>query len=326
MVKNKSNILVESTQPRPDGKQRKRKQRRIKKKHGISAVKRTAINLVLLAAGIAMICAPVITNYLEYNAYNGAIKEYESSVSMQDRQTLASELDRAYIYNEQIAANRMPSLEDYDSQLAEHGGTMALLRLPKADAVIPIYHSTQAVPEVHGIVQIGPGASSRGSSLPVGGPSTHCYLSNVNSLPSAKLFNLISELDSGDSISLSVCGEELAYEVIEAKTMSVEDASNISIIQGEDQISLVFAPTENDASRYVVIANRSAVATKLYLGEYNTESMQTVMRIVLMNMSIAQGIMFVVGCVVVLFFFLRWITGINDKAPRELGRLVGDTG
>lgn len=322
MAKNSSNILSESSQPRPGI----RRAKRVRKRRGISTFKRTVLNLTVLIIGVALASAPIVTNYLEYKSYDDAIAEYESVVSMEPAEHLSAELDRAYIYNEQIASNRTPSIEDYDSQLSEFGDVMALLRIPKLDIVVPIYHSTYSTEDVHGIVQVGPSGPSRGSSLPVGGPSTHCYLSNVNSLPSAKLFNLISELSAGDSISISVCGEELAYEVITANTMSVEDASNISITQGEDQVSLVFASMENDASRYVVTAHRSAVATKMYLGEYDTGNLQVISRIVIMNMSVPQGIMFVIGCVIIVFFFLRWIMGINDKAPREIGRLVGDAG
>lgn len=328
MAKKESNILNEYTQPQGLSKrdQKRRKKRKIKQRHGLSTAKRTFINILILAAGVFCAFAPPVTNYLEYSAYYDDVKEYESVTSMKPKEELSAQLDRAYIYNEQIAADRTPTVEDYETQLSEDGSVMAMLRIPKMDSVLPIYHSTVPEEEVHGVVQIGPTQTTRGSSLPVGGPSTHCYLSNANDLPSSKIFNLISELSAGDSLSISVCGEELAYEVSEAKTISVEDASAISIIQGEDQISLVFASKENDTSRYVVNAKRSPVATKLYLGDYNAGSWQTIMRIVFMNMSIAQGIMFIVGVIVLAVFLLRAITGINDKAPREVGRLTGDTG
>lgn len=293
----------------------------------INTARRMVLSILAMIVGVALIAAPLATNYFEYRDYDETVSSITRTIADTPEEELVAGLDASYLYNEQFASNRIPSIEEYMELLNLDGnGVMGLLRFPKLDVVLPIYHSTTPAEDVHGVAQIGPDGSSRGSSLPVGGPSTHALISNVNSLPSAKQFASIMELDSGDRINIAICGEELAYEITDTKTVSLAEASNVNIVQGEDHITLVLAEQGNDESRFVVNAQRSQLANNLYLGSYNTESIQSVFRIVVGNMSIPQGIMFVIGCAVVLFFLGRLLAQANDRAPKEMGRLVGDSG
>lgn len=321
MSKRDSSVFIETEQ------ETKKALRKARRRRPVNTVRRTIFLILALIVGMALICAPVITNYLEYAQYNDAVIGYEESSTFFNPNQKEDILNQAYDYNESLSINRFPTIEQYDSALSfDDAGIMGLLRIPKTETVLPIYHSTVQTENVHGIVQLGPSGTSRGSSLPVGGPSTHAYLSNVNALPSSKLFNNISELDSGDTINILVCSDELVYEITSAKTMTTQEASNISIPQGEDLVTMILAPQDDDTSRFVVTAQRSPISTSLYLGSYDTSSFQDKIKVIILNMSVPQGIMFIVGCIVVFFFLARWLVQLSDRAPREIGRLTGDTG
>ena len=72
---------------------------------------------------------------------------------------------------------------------------------------MPIYHGTDNT-----ILQIGVG-HIEGTSLPVGGASTHCAVSGHRGLTSSKLFTDIDQMVEGDTFKLYVLGETLTYEV-----------------------------------------------------------------------------------------------------------------
>ena len=72
---------------------------------------------------------------------------------------------------------------------------------------LPIYHGTD-----DGVLQIAAG-HLEGTSLPVGGASTHAVISAHRGLPSAKLFTNLDQLEVGDTFTITVLDRVLTYEV-----------------------------------------------------------------------------------------------------------------
>lgn len=72
---------------------------------------------------------------------------------------------------------------------------------------LPIYHGTSDEVLTSSIGHL------EGTSLPVGGPGTHCVLSGHRGLPSARLFTDIDQLLEGDIFTITVLNETLTYEV-----------------------------------------------------------------------------------------------------------------
>ena len=76
-----------------------------------------------------------------------------------------------------------------------------------------------------------------GSSLPVGGESTHCVISGHRGLPSARLFTDLDQLSEGDIFTLRVLDETLTYEVDQIHVVEPDDISLLEIVEGEDPVS-----------------------------------------------------------------------------------------
>lgn len=323
--RNISSIILEDEQ-NPSAMSARALKRRQRKP--VNVLRRAIFSVIFALLGIAAMVAPLLTNYLEYEDYANALSGVEAAVASSEPDSLVEDLNSAYRYNEQFAAGRLVGTEEYMSLLDISGPIMGVLRVPKMEMALPIYHSTVPEQDVHGVCQIGPSGDSRGSSLPVGGPSTHAIISNVNSLPSSLQLSLIDALDSGDKLAISICGQEIAYEVYEAKMVGVSEASSADIEQGEDILTLVYAAQNDDESRFVVNAKRLVFAQKdaLYLGSYDVRDFQKMVNIVFFNMSLPQLVIFIVGSAVMLFFVVRFMTSINDRVPKEMGRLSGDSG
>jgi sortase A len=110
---------------------------------------------------------------------------------------------------------------------------MAYVEIPKIDCKLPIYHGTDEE-----VLQVAVGHIP-GSSLPVGGESTHAVISSHRGLPSARLFTDLDQLVEGDVFVIHVLNEDLAYEVDQINIVLPSDLSLLGIQDGKDLCTLV---------------------------------------------------------------------------------------
>ena len=107
------------------------------------------------------------------------------------------------------------------------------VEIPSIDVTLPIYHGTSEE-----VLQAAIG-HIEGSSLPVGGASTHCVISGHRGLPSSRLFTDIDQLSEGDIFTLLVLDEALTYEVDQIRIVEPDDISLLEIKEGENLCTLV---------------------------------------------------------------------------------------
>ena len=115
----------------------------------------------------------------------------------------------------------------------DNSGMMAYIEIPKINCSLPIYHGTE-----ESVLQTSIGHLA-GTSLPVGGDSTHCVLPGHRGLPSAKLFTDLDKLVEGDEFLIRTLDEVLTYEVDQIRVVEPTDLSNLQIINGMDYCTLV---------------------------------------------------------------------------------------
>lgn len=112
-------------------------------------------------------------------------------------------------------------------------GIMGYIEIPSIDVMLPIYHGTSEE-----VLQVAIG-HIEGSSLPIGGESTHSVISGHRGLPSSRLFTDIDQLSEGDTFTLMVLDEVLTYEVDQIRIVEPEDISLLAIEEGQDLCTLV---------------------------------------------------------------------------------------
>lgn len=124
--------------------------------------------------------------------------------------------------------------KEYNSLLnMADGGVMGFIKIPCIDVSLPIYHGTSAE-----ILELGAG-HLQGTSLPIGGESTHSVITGHTGLSSAKLFTDLTELEEGDMFFLHVMGEKLAYKVDQISVILPEEMDKLTIENGKDYCTLV---------------------------------------------------------------------------------------
>lgn len=207
----------------------------MKKKH-IS----TIIIALIFLVGLGFISYPTVSNLWNQAHQSRAIATYSKQVEKLDDSENKKMLKAARKYNKSLLKKSdhwklsKKDKKKYESLLDVSGtGIMGYIEVPKIDCSLPIYHGTD-----EGALQIAIG-HLEGSSLPVGGKSTHCVLSGHRGLPSARLFTDLDQMEEGDIFVLNVLGRKLAYEVDQIKVVLPDEMSDLEIVQGKDLCTLV---------------------------------------------------------------------------------------
>ena len=110
---------------------------------------------------------------------------------------------------------------------------MGIVEIPKIDIKLPIYHTTD-----ENVLKQAAG-HLEGSSLPIGGKSTHAVISAHRGLPSASLFTDLDQLEEGDHFLIHVLNETLCYEVDKISVVKPEETSSLAVEEGKDLVTLL---------------------------------------------------------------------------------------
>ena len=163
---------------------------------------------------------------------------YTATIEDTDKTELTAQREAAEQYNAMLSGATItgggvsaPPLA-YARQLTV-GGVMAYVDIPKINVYLPVQHGTDADTLERAVGHVV------GTSLPVGGSSTHAVLSAHSGLASSKLFSDIDQLAEGDTFYIHVLGEVLAYKVDTINTVLPTDTSLLQIADGKDCVTLV---------------------------------------------------------------------------------------
>ena len=208
----------------------------------------TILVVIVFLAGLSLLLYPFVAN--QWNSYRQSrlISSYESTVAEMEE---AGEIDyekewqKANAYNAALLPSILPDSfavadaseeedDEYMSCLNLTGdGMMGIVEIPKIDVKIPIYHTTEDE-----VLQKAAG-HLEGSSLPVGGESTHSVISAHRGLPSATLFTDLDKLEEGDHFLLHILDDTLCYEVDQILVVEPKQTESLAVEEGEDLVTLL---------------------------------------------------------------------------------------
>ena len=200
----------------------------------------TIILVLIMVVGAGIMAYPTFSDW--WNSYHQtrAIASYVSAVEEMDPKKVQEMLDAARAYNKRLLtkSNRYmmsdAEKEEYRSILDVTGtGVMGYIQINSIGVNLPIYHGVDEA-----ILQIAIG-HIEGTSLPVGGPSTHAAVSGHRGLPSAKLFTDLDKMVEGDTFTVTVLDQTITYEVDQIRIVEPTDISDLNLTLGEDYMTLI---------------------------------------------------------------------------------------
>ena len=197
--------------------------------------------LLAAACGVValgLLLYPLIGELMSEKYHSDVETTYTAAIEDTDDAELTAQRQAAQQYNAMLANATIseggasaPPLA-YADQLTV-GGVMAYIDIPKINVYLPVQHGTGAETLERSVGHV------MGTSLPVGGSSTHAVLSAHSGMASSKLFSDIDRLAGGDTFYIHVLGDTLAYEVDAINTVLPTDTSLLQIEEGKDYVTLV---------------------------------------------------------------------------------------
>lgn len=198
------------------------------------------ILISIFLIGFSLLLYPTVSDYINSQHQSRAIASYEEGLSRLTVEDYSNYRQAANEYNKRLSAHSDQFIitdkekAEYDSILDPAGnGIMGYVEIGSIGVKLPIYHGTD-----DNVLQVGVG-HIEGSSLPVGGESTHCVLSGHRGLPSSRLFTDLDQLSVGDVFLLHTLDLVLAYRVDQAIIVEPADTEALDIVDGKDYCTLV---------------------------------------------------------------------------------------
>ncbi len=235
----------------------------------------TVILIIVFIVGVAVMLYPSIADLWNTHFQKSLVSTYQ-----QDADALALneadygyELEKARAYNDELWPTSEPEelafldedepSPDYMDCLNISGdGIMAYVDIPKLDVELPIYHTADGDTMSKGAGHL------EGTSLPIGGESTHSVIAAHRGLPGAELFTNLNQMDIGDHFFIHVLNETLAYEVDQIKVVEPTDVSDLVIIEGQDLCTLLTCtPYGVNTDRLLVRGHRVPYEEAVLAGE-----------------------------------------------------------
>ena len=199
----------------------------------------TILLVLIFFVGLAVMLYPTISDYINQRNQTRVVNSYAQQVDGLSDADYTAYFDAADVFNQEIAADpdalyHADHFSTYSTTLdVTDTGIMGYITIPRIGVELPIYHGTS-----DGVLQIAAG-HLEGTSLPVGGASTHAVISAHRGLPSAKLFTNLDQLEVGDTFTITVLDRVLTYEVDKISIVLPTETDELKIAEGKDYVTLM---------------------------------------------------------------------------------------
>ena len=195
--------------------------------------------VLMLFVGVCGLLYPSVSQYWNTKTQSRAVTNYQEILASIKTEDYTAYFDAANKYNQDLSELSFPlldygALQNYEQTLNIAGnGVMGFITINKIGVELPVYHGIAAE-----ILNIACG-HLEGTSLPIGGESTHCVLSAHRGLPHAKLFTELDKMELGDTFTITVLDRTVTYQVDQIKVVRPDEINDIQIVPGEDLCTLL---------------------------------------------------------------------------------------
>ena len=271
----------------------------------------------LIALGITLY--PMVSTWYNERHQAQVHIHYQEKVEQVDNTKLIEAKELAVAYNQTILPGAqdedsfskealLSASENYGSLLNLAGdGIMGYVEIPTIGVTLPIYHGTNNSTLERGVGHL------LGSSLPVGGESTHSVLTAHSGMASAKMFSDLDRLKIGDIFFLDVLDEKLAYQVDQIKTVLPYDTTFLQTEIGNDLCTLVTCtPFGVNTHRLLVRGTRIEYEEAEVIVEEKLENEEPVKST--WEQQYLQGILIGIGAVLVLSLVVLLVWRFRRRA------------
>lgn len=213
---------------------------------------------------------PTVSKIVNTANANSTVDGYSQSVDTMPSEEINEMFQEAEQYNAQLATmirtEGMPEFDPkehyYDILNINDEGIIGSIEIPSINVRLPIYHGTDEE-----FLDDGAGHLI-GTSFPIGGESTHAVISAHTAFPGKKFFDDLTKVKEGDKFYVTVLNRKLEYKVTNIQVVLPSDSQSLSIVKGEDLVTLVTCtPYAINSHRLLVTGERVPTLTSDSLSE-----------------------------------------------------------
>lgn len=215
------------------------------------------ITMVVILIGVGLMVWPWVLDRFEAAGVFNQIDAVSSTVDALSAQEREWILLQARSYNELLVGEspELPAdqVAPYEEQLIfDRDPMMSWVEIPSINVSMPIYHGTGEESLMAGVGHL------EGTSLPVGGRSSHCVLTAHSGMRNLSMFDDIHALEEGDLVLLHTMNQALAYRVTGSEVVWPDEVESLAIETGADKLTLVTCtPYGVNDHRLLVHCNRT---------------------------------------------------------------------
>ncbi|WP_300922660.1 class C sortase [uncultured Dubosiella sp.] len=199
----------------------------------------TVLLVMMFTVGLSLLLYPTVSDWFNSLEARRLMGDYTQSVAEISNEEYEELLQKAKEYNAELVNKANPfnlseeEEAEYESMLhLSSSDVMGVVKIPSIRVNLPIYHGVEESTIQNAIGHIP------GSSLPIGGESTHTIISGHRGLPSAKLFTDLDQLEVGDYFMFQVLDDTYTYQVDQIKIVEPNDFTYLQIEEGKDLATL----------------------------------------------------------------------------------------
>nr|WP_315584219.1 class C sortase [Actinomyces viscosus] len=289
----------------------------------------TWLPLVLVLVGVAVLIYPVVATQHNNDEQQRLADMYTASVEAAGPDAVAEERASAETYNNQLESapildpwleSQRPDTPQYQAYLHEMDidPVMARIVIPSIHVSLPVYHGTDTRTLASGVGHLF------GTSLPIGGPSTHAVLTGHTGLPTATMFDNLTQVKKGDAFYVSSLGQTLKYEVVDITVVTPEETDSLRKVPGRDLVTLITCtPYGVNSHRLLVTGERvpmDPTAAAAEEAEALPTPMQTWMKVIIV------AVVIILAVVAGILGRLWWLRRRARLASREEEEEASSTG
>ena len=197
--------------------------------------------VILFIAGFVIMMYPMVSNYYYRIEANNQILEFTENAKSLDQNEILRRIELAEGYNSTLDPSKLadPYTEKEKEGIAEYARMLEVkeklgfVEIPKIDTNLPIYAGTSFDVLNKGVGHL------EGTSLPIGGKSTHTVLTAHRRLPSERLFRDLDQLQKGDIFYINNIQTVLAYEVDQILTVEPSNFDPVLVVDDKDYATLL---------------------------------------------------------------------------------------
>lgn len=218
--------------------------------------------LLLFVTGLSIFLYPHIAQEVNTKIHQVEAEQFKEWTKELPKQMIDKTMETAKQCNESIFSNEGNFQDPFTAEYQQsryrdceavviEGDSFATIEIPKLNLEIPIYLGATENELSRGIGQVD------GSSLPIGGESTHTVLAGHRGMGTKAMFRNLDRLSENDRFYIHTISGTLQYRVYDVGVILPHETESLRIFEGKDLASLITChPYRHNSHRLVVYGER----------------------------------------------------------------------